>query len=159
MRCENCGAPLVASAGQDSVCAYCGLPNAPDRKNNGIGALVDQLLEQVQSGVQNPGSATNQNVHFVQQTTLNVNGKPYENLDQLPPELRDVVSRGLAIAAQQGQKHSNSAFNTVAVSSNVRVVSDQASNNPARRRVMVSLLVGALVFVVTLAAVLVTQMQ
>lgn len=132
---------------------------APERADNSVGALVDQLLEQVNSGMKAPGSATSEPVHFFQQTTVSINGKSYENLERVPKELRDIVSRGLAIAERQGPSQRAHAPTTFAVASNVRVTSERSANGPASLRIIVGLLGVALILVVILAAVLFAQVR
>lgn len=102
MRCDNCGAPLKVLANGGSECSYCGNSEAPQTKASSVGALVDQILGQVQPGLASSLPTANRTVNFVSQTSLNINGKSYKNLDEVPAELRQAINQGLAMTNQLG---------------------------------------------------------
>ena len=98
MHCPNCGAPLASSSDGAQTCPYCGIAEDPEPRANSVGALVDQLIAQVESGKGVPGSVAIRDVRIVQQATFSVNGKQYESLEQLPADLRQAAQQGLAMA-------------------------------------------------------------
>ncbi len=131
-------------------------------KANSVGALVNQLLEQVQSGADLPAGVVHKNVHIVQQATLSVNGKQYENLEQLPPNLRQAVRQGLAIA--EGMRHGSSprVATTMSVDSNefsTMVGEPTDGSKPRQGRLTLVVIVGAVALLLLAALVAVLFVQ
>jgi hypothetical protein len=127
---------------------------APQTKANSVGALVDQLLGQVEPGLSSSLPTTNRTVNFVSQTSLNINGKSYKNLDEVPAELRQAINQGLAMTNQLGMFARSVESQPVVVTTNSEIVDTPTKDAQNRRRVIVSLIVLALIVATTFVVIL-----
>ncbi len=99
MDCANCGAPISPSrdAEQPLTCAYCGTVAQPVPPANTVGALVDQLLAQVEPAGRRCRPGAIKSAVVIQQASYSVNGQAYSSVDQMPPAARRALEEGLAM--------------------------------------------------------------
>ena len=101
MNCPNCNAPVQASDEKFLVCSFCGtrFTNPDAARPQPIGD-VDGVMSQVFAdkdgdGVpdifQKMGGDPACSTQTVVQTRVTVNGKTYDNMDDVPPEIRKML--------------------------------------------------------------------
>jgi hypothetical protein len=99
MHCANCGAPITPSrdAGQRLTCPYCGTAAEPAPPTNTVGALVDQILAQVEPAGQHFPAGGIKSEVAIHHATYSVNGQTYSSLDEMPPAARRALEDGMAM--------------------------------------------------------------